>query len=109
MVDTTLEIESCNRVLMSSTWKRIQLSGTALPQMGLGQIAELTLVEAVQRALHATGYLALRTVTVSICSGSIRLDGRLPSYHLKQMAQSTAKHVPGVIRVMNDVEVVNGR
>ena len=35
------------------------------------------------------------------------LNGRLPSYYLKQLLQETLRHVKGVAHVQNHVVVVN--
>lgn len=38
-------------------------------------------------------------------SGAVRLTGRLPSFYLKQMLQTTLRHLPGCERIENEVEV----
>ncbi len=63
------------------------------------------LADRVARALRATGYGPLRDVAVSVHARAIILGGRVPSYHLKQVAQAAALSVPGIDRVVNDLEV----
>ena len=48
--------------------------------------------------LRRSGYLALRGVTCDISGGALRLHGRLPTYYLKQVAQTIAAEVEGVSR-----------
>jgi osmotically-inducible protein OsmY len=69
-------------------------------------LADLCLAERVEQALHAIGYAALRAVEVSACGGLVILQGRVPTYYLKQLAQATVVEVPGVQELRNDVEVV---
>jgi hypothetical protein len=59
----------------------------------------------IERALRATGYLSLRGIAVSIDGQRAILTGRVPSYYLKQIAQTAALAVPGVLGLRNDVEV----
>jgi osmotically-inducible protein OsmY len=64
------------------------------------------LAERIERALHATGYSALRDIEVSVNARIVHLVGRVPSYYLKQLAQATALAVPGTHAIHNDVDVV---
>jgi osmotically-inducible protein OsmY len=67
---------------------------------------DLHLAERVGHALHATGYGALRGITVNVQARIVLLRGRVPSYYLKQIAQTIALAVPGIHRIRNDLEVV---
>jgi osmotically-inducible protein OsmY len=72
----------------------------------LGQAREdLDLGERVDRALRATGYFPLRGIEVTVHERVVILSGRVPSYHLKQIAQMTALAVPGTRQVRNDLDV----
>jgi osmotically-inducible protein OsmY len=55
--------------------------------------------------LRRSGYLALRDLRCEVASGVLHLRGRVPSYYLKQMAQSIVDEVDGVVQVFNFVEV----
>jgi osmotically-inducible protein OsmY len=66
---------------------------------------ELRLTERVERALRATGYGPLRGVAVAVRARLVILGGRVPSYYLKQIAQTTALAVPGALQVRNDLDV----
>ena len=67
---------------------------------------DLRLAERVERALRATGYGPLRAVNVAVHARLVVLGGRVPSYYLKQVAQTTAQSVPGAHQVRNDLDVV---
>jgi len=64
------------------------------------------LAERVERALHATGYGALRTVRVFVNARVVILGGQVSSYYLKQVAQETALAVPGAHQIRNGLDVV---
>jgi osmotically-inducible protein OsmY len=68
---------------------------------------EPSLAERVERALRATGYPALRTIDVSVRGRLVVLQGRVPSYYMKQMAQAIAMAIPAVQELRNDVDVVS--
>jgi len=63
----------------------------------------------VATALRQKGYSPLREVDVSTKDDLVRLSGQVPTYHLKQMAQETARGVQGVVRVQNDLKVICSR
>jgi osmotically-inducible protein OsmY len=64
------------------------------------------LVDRVERALRATGYMALRDIAVTAMGGVVRLVGRVPSYYLKQIAQSAAQSGSGTHQVRNELNVI---
>jgi osmotically-inducible protein OsmY len=66
---------------------------------------DLRLTERVERALNATGYGPLRGIAVTVEARLVTLEGRVPSYFLKQVAQATALAVPGAHQVRNDLAV----
>ncbi len=69
-------------------------------------VEDLRLAERVKRTLRATGYGPLRGSEVTVHARLVILEGRVPSYYLKQVAQATALAVPGAHQVRNDLEVV---
>ena len=73
---------------------------------GLEANSERNLMDAVARALRATGHPALRGVEIEICRGVVVLWGRVPNYYLKQLAQEAAQRVAGVLGIANGLEVV---
>jgi osmotically-inducible protein OsmY len=66
---------------------------------------DLRLAQRVERALGATGCGPLRGIEVTVQARLVILVGRIPSYHLKQVAQATALAVPGARQVRNDLDV----
>lgn len=83
------------------------LAGIA--QAPAASIVAHVLLETVRRALLATGYLELRSLSGTVNENGVTLDSHVPSYHLKQLAQSAATRVPGIGRFIIALEVVNCR
>lgn len=67
------------------------------------------IADLAQAALRRTSYFELRDVSCEFSGGVLTLRGRVPSYHLKQIAQASVADVPGVVEVHNRVEVVMPR
>jgi len=59
----------------------------------------------VARALRASPYVSVRRVRCHLTSGIARLEGRLPTFHLKQAAQEAVRNVDGVKAVDNRIVV----
>jgi osmotically-inducible protein OsmY len=57
-------------------------------------------------SLRRNPYLALKGVTCDLHDGVLVLRGRLPSYHLKQVAQEAVASLAGVERIDNQIQVV---
>jgi osmotically-inducible protein OsmY len=68
-------------------------------------LKDLRLAECVEQALRKTGHLPLRAIQVSTCGSLVILQGLVPSYYLKQIAQTAALGVPGVEAICNDLEI----
>jgi osmotically-inducible protein OsmY len=64
-----------------------------------------TVKDHVRRQLLHNPYHALRNVSCEYRDGVLTLRGRLPSYYLKQVAQTAVAHTAGVQRVDNAIEV----
>jgi osmotically-inducible protein OsmY len=69
-------------------------------------LEDLRLAERIACALRATGYSVLRDIDVFVNARTVHLVGRVPSYHLKQIAQATALAIPGTHQIHNDVDVI---
>jgi osmotically-inducible protein OsmY len=67
------------------------------------------IAEIAQATLRRSSYFELRDVSCDFSGGTRTLRGRVPSYHLKQLAQASVAEVPGVVEVNNRVEVVMPR
>ena len=62
-----------------------------------------------QRAEHellCNPYLALKNVRCEYREGVLTLRGCLPTYYLKQVAQTAVGHLDGVRQVVNLIQVV---
>jgi osmotically-inducible protein OsmY len=64
--------------------------------------------EVIER-LEASGYLLLREVRCEVAGGVVTLSGSVPSYHLKQVAQSLLLRVGSVRGVRNLLSVEERR
>ena len=62
--------------------------------------------EVAKSRLQASPYLPLAKVTCEYEDGVLLLQGRLPDFYHKQLAQHAVAEIPGVIQVVNDTEVV---
>ena len=63
----------------------------------------------VERALRSTGYRGLRSIEISVYYQVVFLRGQVPSFHMKQVAQTVARSVSGVREVRNELNVVCSR
>jgi osmotically-inducible protein OsmY len=81
------------------------LDKTLFPVMRGPSLDDLRLAQRIVGALRATGYRELCGVEVSVNASTVYLAGRLPSYHLKQLAQATAMATQGVHQVHNGLDV----
>lgn len=62
--------------------------------------------QSVEVRLRRSPYFELRSVSCECHEGVLTLQGRVPSYYLKQLAQALLAELPGVARIDNRVEVV---
>jgi hypothetical protein len=67
------------------------------------------IAEGAQSRLRSNSYLALKNVSCEYHEGVLTLRGCLPSYYLKQMAQTAVARLDGVERIVNEIEVVAER
>jgi osmotically-inducible protein OsmY len=70
------------------------------------QSANPDLASRIEHALCATGYPSLRNLHVLAVAGIAVLRGAVPSYYMKQLAQTAVSGVAGVSDVHNELEVV---
>ncbi len=82
------------------------LEGTAFHVAEI--LEDLRLAQSIEQALRSTGYLPLRAIQVVVCDRLVLLQGYVPSYYLKQMAQIAALNVTGVEQLRDDLEVLVG-
>jgi len=63
-------------------------------------------LEQAETSLRRNSYVALKNISCVYQEGVLTLRGCLPTYYLKQMAQTTVARLAGVERVVNQIEVV---
>ena len=63
------------------------------------------LLQRVKGFLHQRGYAPHRTLEISVELGVVVVQGRVPSYYLRQIAVECIKRVAGVTRVFDRIEV----
>ncbi len=77
------------------------------------RIENLSTCEDIDRELHPRliihlgqqGFAPYRTLGLCVENGVVELQGRLPKFHLRQVAVESAKCVTGVTRVVDRIAV----
>ena len=69
------------------------------------EVADRDLERRVRGSLHTRSYAALRRLQVSAHGGTVTVAGRVPSFHEKQVALHSCRHVPGVRQLVDAVGV----
>jgi len=64
------------------------------------------IAERAENHLRRNGYFALKNISCEYSEGVLTLTGWLPTYYLKQVAQTTVACLEGVERIENRIEVV---
>jgi osmotically-inducible protein OsmY len=67
----------------------------------------LDIEEAARARLQHSPYRAVRRVTCEFNDGMLVLQGRVATYHYKQLAQVSVAGLNGVQRIVNDIQVEN--
>lgn len=85
-------------------------AASAIPRKGLqlyetSANADRETAHAVRARLQASGYYYLRALECECRCGKLVLRGCLPTYYLKQVAQTLASRTPGVESVANEIEI----
>ena len=75
-----------------------------IPRISCDEDNEIRL--AVERSLRSSGYYSVREVRSLVEDGVVMLFGTLPSYYMKQIAQTVVMNLEMVMRVENHCEVV---
>lgn len=76
-------------------------------QSNVGLVPDVDFLADVESALRQSSYSALRRVRCGIVGGVLTLRGQVPTYFLKQVAQSLAAKVANVDRLVNRIEVAD--
>lgn len=61
--------------------------------------------DVVRSVLKDSGFVDLQRISVSESAGSVRLEGVVRTFYVKQQAQTLAMRVDGVTRLENEVVV----
>jgi hypothetical protein len=65
--------------------------------------------ELAETRLRKNSFLTLRNIACTFTDGVLTLQGCLPSYYLKQVAQEIVSGLPGVDQVVNHIDVASPR
>jgi hypothetical protein len=82
-----------------------QRNWTVASQMIEGMLDSAPLAATAEARLHHTSYLDLRRVSCHFVDGVLTLRGQVPSYHLKQIAQTLVGTLEGVECICNLLDV----
>ena len=85
----------------------VRLQADAL-EMQNEQLTDATIAQLAQAALDSSRFPQLRNLKAYCDHGRITLQGRLPTWYLKQVAHECVLSVSGVRDVDNDVKVHAG-
>lgn len=70
-------------------------------------VADAALQIVLRRSLNATGHRALRQLKIELRPSKVVLRGEVPTYYLKQLAQSAIRVAAAPYEVVNLVTVAN--
>ncbi len=68
-------------------------------------IRTLSVQDKAEARIHAATYGAVRDADCKFSDGVLFLHGRVRSFYSKQMAQEAVGRLPGVIDIVNQIEV----
>lgn len=71
--------------------------------------ADQDLERRVANCLYARHLPGLRHLNIEADRGTVRVSGQVSSFHEKQIVQHVCRHVAGVLRMVDDVEVAKAR
>jgi hypothetical protein len=66
------------------------------------------LLQRVTRFLNQKGHVLLQSLEITVDQGVVLVRGRVPTFYLRQVAIACIKHVAGVTKVVDLIEVVSG-
>ena len=68
-----------------------------------------TIREVAESHLRRHSYLALKNISCECRHGQLTLRGCVPSYYLKQIAQTVVAEIDGIAGIRNEIEVIGFR
>ena len=66
------------------------------------------IVDRAENCLRHNPYLANKNVQCDFHEGVLTLRGCLPTYYLRQLAQESLGPVFGILRIVNEIEIMGG-
>ena len=70
-----------------------------------GHVSSTQICDEITHALHHSWFFDPLTITVTEDNGKVRLTGTVPSPHDRRRAAVAAWSHPGVVDVVNDIQV----
>ena len=92
---------------MAIAKQTLRPSARATVDSDFDQVAERDLEARVVSMLHARNVPGLQSLEIDTAGATVILRGRLPSPHAKWLCQECCRHVAGVIRLIDEVEVAS--
>lgn len=89
-------------MIMAATKNRDQL---ICEIMGFGGDSRFVSEDIIQDRFHRSPYLPLRRIECRLDDGVLVLRGRVPTYYLKQLAQTICRSLIGIRLVVNELRV----
>jgi osmotically-inducible protein OsmY len=86
----------------------VDLSTAETRSPGQGEPVSPPTAASIRHALLTSGYLVLRDLEVLVEGRRVCLKGKVPSYFMKQMAQTIVLAHPGVEELVDGLQVVRG-
>jgi osmotically-inducible protein OsmY len=81
------------------------VSASGKPVTGNKDRVSLVVEEMIGESFRTSGYPALRSVVCQYHEGVAVLYGRVPSFYMKQIAQTLVSKIPGVDVIANRLRV----
>ncbi len=78
----------------------------SLEEMSDTAEADHELLQQVKSSLHHQGYRSSRTLEIQIERGTAVLQGRVPTFYMRQIAVECVKRVNGVTQIIDRSNVV---
>lgn len=78
----------------------------SLEEMSDSDEADRELLQQVKSSLHHRGYRSVRTLEIQIERGIAVLQGRVPTFYMRQIAVECVKNVAGVTQIIDRIDVV---
>ena len=80
----------------------VSSQAVAIAERGVG---DAVVASKARQILDGSNYLALRRLQCECHDGQLVLLGRVPTFYLKQMAQTLVRQIPQVRKIENKVDV----